>query len=241
MLEMTLKMLKHTRNGRRRNCVGFLSAEELFEYKCDKLLIHLSVSSHQRRSRWGLHSPVLCQRNCHICLIFKFHLSVQPSVFKTNRKGKSSLALDQVFDDSWYPKGGQGCHKGFHPLDHLAARAERALFFKTKPRELKSKLHFLAADLKERSAPWSSAITSDWLLAVAGFLWSMLWKTNFTGQAAWCFEAFSEEAARMDLCCIVARSWCYCKSHESLVLSYSPGSIQQCDYVKNELEIWLCW
>lgn len=123
VLEVTLKMLKHTEEMAERNCVGFLSAEELFQYKCDKLLIHLSLSSHQRKSRWGLHNPVLCQRNCHICLIFKFHVSAQPSVFKTNKKGESSLALDQVLDGSWYPKGEQRCHKGFHPSDRLAAGA----------------------------------------------------------------------------------------------------------------------
>lgn len=115
VLEMTLKMLKHTRNGRRRNCVGFLSAEELFEYKCDKLLIHLSVSSHQRRSRWGLHSPVLCQRNCHICLIFKFHLSVQPSVFKQTEKANPAWLWIRCLMTAGTPKEDRGATRDSTP------------------------------------------------------------------------------------------------------------------------------
>lgn len=164
VLEMTPKMLKHTRNGRRRNCVWVLSAEELFEYKCDKLLIHLSVSNHQRRSCWGLHSPVLCQRNWQICLIFKFHVSVQPSIFKTKKVNPAWLWI-RCLMAAGTPKE-EGCHKGFHPLDRLAAGAVREPFSSRRSPETSNPncifwQQILKRDLPPEDLP--SRVTDSWL------------------------------------------------------------------------------
>lgn len=44
---------------------------------------------------------------------------------------------------------------------------------------------------------------------------------------------------RWDLWCMSARFWCYCRSHERLVLSDSSDSTQWCNYVKSALKFQL--
>lgn len=138
-----------------------------------------------------------------------------------NKKGQSkphSLAPDWVLGGSQYTRGGQrkgGLGKGFHLWDCLAegtARDSSCWRQSSNPNCV-----FQQQIFEERSAHWNSAITDDWLLAVAGFLWSTLWEINFTAQAVWCFEAFTEEADGIcdawlpgfDVTASLMRDWCF--------------------------------
>lgn len=111
---------------------------------------------------------------------------------KQTKKGESnthSLALDEVLGGSRYLRGGQRRQKGFHSSDRLAAGAVREpSCSRQSPKSSNPNCIFWQQIFNGRSAHWNSAIMSDWLLAVAGFLWSMLWKINFTAQAVWCLR-----------------------------------------------------
>lgn len=163
---------------------------------------------------------------------------MQPSVFKTNKKGESntqSLAPDQVLGSSQYPRGGQMLWQGFYPSDRLASGAAREpSSSRQSPESSNPSCVFWQQTSKERSTHWNCH--HEWLTSSCSRITlEHVTENKFYSPSCMMFWGILW-GGRWDLWCIVAKSWCYCKSHKSLVLSYSPSSIQQCDYVKNELK-----
>lgn len=165
-----------------------------------------------------------------------FWVSVQPSAFRMNKKDQSecpSLAPDGVLGGSQYTRGGAVLLKGFYLWECLAAGiARESSFWRQK---LKSKLFFPAEDFWREICPlklchhgWLtssySRIPLEHIMGNKFYSpsYMMFWGIHWGG--------------RWDLWCMNARFWCYCKSHERLVLSDSPGSIQWCNYVKSALK-----
>lgn len=136
---------------------------------------------------------------------------------KKDQSERPSLTPDWVLGSSQHMREGQrrgDLLKGFYLWGCLAAGTTRESFWR---QSSNSNCLFQQQIFEEISAQWNSAITDDWLLAIAGFLWSTLWEINFTAQAGLCFEAFSGEADGIcdawvpgfDVTASLMRDWCF--------------------------------
>lgn len=110
--------------------------------------------------------------------------------------------------------------------------SEGLLLLETK---LKSKLRFPAADFWREICPLKLC-HHGWLTSSCSRIpLEHIMGNKFYSPSCMMFWGI-HWGGRWDLWCMIARFWCYCKPHERLVLSDSPGSTQWCSYVKNALK-----
>lgn len=205
---------ENSRKKRQRGWLEFLSTQKLFLQQCDRLLICIPVSTHQRKSRQRLHNPLLCQRNYHTCLILKFYVSAQPSVFKTNKDNESNMCSLDCWQMLLQKRMGTG--EGNPPLTTWAQGAP----FEKRPREFPSNLQ-TDSRFPKMSAQLQLQQTSSG--ACYGKLYSLSCKISMFRHPL---------RSSGDLRCIVARSGYYCSTHGGLVFTESAGCGCLQDYLR---------